>query len=314
MTPVNEDRFTEFAADYALGLLEGEELEDFERHLAAGCAACELELAAMDAVGDALAYSVAPRLAPAPLRDRVLAAVAADLAAENAAAALPSLATGPAVPPGSMSAGAVAGQPLYRGQPTVAPTYEPAPAVWPPRREIVTEKKPSFWGRLAPALAFAGILASALTGFMAYRSNVQLAHLRADLERLQAENQALARVMDVVQSDRLRLIALGGTENAPGSSGRVLWSPDAKKAVLYASGLPRPPAGKDYQLWVIEGQTPRSEGVFPVDAQGRATHVLPEVPAPGNVGAFAVTLEPAGGVPQPTGAMVLLGAVPTQVN
>jgi anti-sigma-K factor RskA len=318
MKPVNEDRFTEFAADYALGLLEGEELEDFERHLAAGCAACEQELAAMDAVGDALAYSIEPVPPPAPLRDRVLAAVDADLAAESAAAALPSLATAPGRP-ASMSARepaiAPAGQPLYRGQPTVAPTYEPAPAAWPPRGPVVvSERKPSFWQRLAPAVAFAGILATALSGFMAYRSNLQIRHMRSDLERLQAENQALARVMDVVQSDRLRLIALGGTEHAPQSSGRVLWSPDAKKAVLYASGLPRPPAGRDYQLWVIEGQTPRSEGVFPVDAQGRATHVLPEVPAPGGVGAFAVTLEPAGGVPQPTGDMVLLGAVPAQVN
>ena len=311
MRPVSDDRFTEFAADYALGLLEGEELEDFERHLAAGCAACERELAAMDAVGDALAYSLAPVPAPAPLRDRVLAAVEADLAAEATAAELPSLTPAP-MP--SMSDGVTPGLPLYRNQPTVAPTYEPAPAAWPPQREIVTERKPSLWGRLAPALAFAGILASALAGFMAYRSNTQLTLLKADLERLQAENQALSRVMEVVESDRLRLIALGGTEHAPASSGRVLWSPDAKKAVLYASGLPRPPAGRDYQLWVIEGQTPRSEGVFPVDAQGRATHVLPEVPAPGGVGAFAVTLEPAGGVAQPTGNMVLLGAVEAQVN
>ena len=309
--PGNEDRFMELAPDYALGLLEGEELEEFERHLAAGCAACERELASMDAVGDALAYSIASMPVPAPLRDRVLAAVDADLAAESSAAMLPSLAP-PLVP--SMADGARAGQPLYRNQPTVTPTYEPAPAPWPPRHEIVTEKRPTFWSRLAPAVAFAGILATALTGFMAYRSNVQLARMRSDLERLQAENQALARVMDVVQSDRLRLVALGGTESAPGSQGRVLWSPDSRKAVFYASGLARPPAGKDYQLWVIEGQTPRSEGVFPVDAQGRAVHVLPEVPVPGGVGAFAVTLEPAGGVPQPTGAMVLLGAVPAQVN
>ena len=316
---MNEDRFTEFAADYALGLLEGEELDDFERHLAAGCAACERELATMDAVGDALAYS-APAVPVAPaLRDRVLAAVEADRAAEATAAALPGIApvpapTSPAGTAPSMIDGPAAGQGLYRGQPTATPTYEPSPAPWPPRREIVAEKKPSLWGRLAPALAFAGVLASALTGFMAYRANTQLALLRTDLERLQAENQALTRVMEVVQSDRLRLIALGGTADAPQSSGRVLWSPDAKKAVLYASGLARPPAGKDYQLWVIEGGTPRSEGVFPVDAQGRATHVLPEVPAAGNVGAFAVTIEPAGGVPQPTGAMVLLGAVPAQSN
>jgi anti-sigma-K factor RskA len=312
MMPGNEDRFMELAPDYALGLLEGEELEDFERHLAAGCAACERELASMDAVGDALAYSIPAVPVPAPLRDRVLAAVDADLAAETSAAMLPSLAPSP---PPSMSDGARAGQPLYPNQPTVAPTYEPAPAPWPPRREVLIEKGLSFWSRLAPAVAFAGILATALSGYLAYRSNVQLTHMRADLERLQAENQALARVMDVVQSDRLRLVALGGTESSPKSQGRVLWSPDSRKAVFYASGLPRPPAGKDYQLWVIEGKTPRSEGVFPVDAQGRALHVLPEVPVPGGVGAFAVTLEPAGGVPQPTpGAMVLLGAVPAQVN
>ena len=42
---MNRDGFTDLAPDYALGLLEGEELDAFERHLAAGCAACERELA-----------------------------------------------------------------------------------------------------------------------------------------------------------------------------------------------------------------------------------------------------------------------------
>ena len=64
---------------------------------------------------------------------------------------------------------------------------------------------------------------------------------------------------------------------------------------------------------MIEGSTPRSEGVFPVDERGQARHVLPEVPGAEGVGAFAVTLEPAGGVPAPTGPMVLLGSV-SQVN
>jgi hypothetical protein len=49
--------------------------------------------------------------------------------------------------------------------------------------------------------------------------------------------------------------------------------------------------------------------VFPVDDKGQAQHVLPELPAPGGVGAFAVTLEPAGGLPAPSGQMYLLGAV-----
>ena len=76
--------------------------------------------------------------------------------------------------------------------------------------------------------------------------------------------------------------------------------------MFYASKLPAPPAGKDYQLWVIAGSTPKSAGVFPVDDKGGAVHVLPEVPDPTGVNAFAVTLEPAGGLPQPSGPMVLL--------
>jgi anti-sigma-K factor RskA len=97
---------------------------------------------------------------------------------------------------------------------------------------------------------------------------------------------------------------------APASEGRVLWSPDSRKAVFYARGLPRPPAGKDYQLWLIAGSTPQSEGVFPVDEQGQATHVLPDLPDPANVTAFGVTLEPAGGRPQPGGPLYLVGTVP----
>jgi anti-sigma-K factor RskA len=195
-------------------------------------------------------------------------------------------------------------------------TYSPAP--WPPPERAAPApapaKGPGFWGRLAPALAFAGVLAAALTGVYAYKLRQQLTLVRSDLERVQAENQELARVMDVVGSPRLRVIALGGQKPAPASEGHVLWSPDSKKAVLYAYRLPKPPAGKDYQLWVIAGGTPRSEGVFPVDERGQATHVLPDVPDPAAVGAFAITLEPAGGLPQPSGEIFLAGGVSGKVN
>ncbi len=335
---MNEDRFTELAPDYALGLLEGEELEEFERHIAAGCQACDRDLAGMDAVGDALAYSIPVTTVPAHLRDRVLAAVELDLSDEVARAEKSALekaiagtaadrrapgadgAVGAAGADGAAGASGAAprpspGTPWRPGVPEIKPTYEPSPAPWPPRKvEAVAPPKPGIWQRLAPALAFAGVLAAALSGAYAYRLQGQLALVRADLERVTLENQELARVMDVVHSPKLRVVALGGLKPAPGSEARVLWSPEEKKAVFYAYGLPRPPAGKDYQLWVIEGQTPKSEGVFPVDDQGRATHVLPEVPDARSIGAFAVTLEPAGGVPQPTGDMYLLGAVTQRVN
>ena len=195
-------------------------------------------------------------------------------------------------------------------------TYSPAP--WPPpdlsAPTSPEPKGPGFWGRLAPALAVVGVLAAALLGVYAYQLRRQLTLVRSDLERVTAESQEFARVMDVVGSPRLRVIALGGQTAAPKSEGRVLWSPESKKAVFYAYGLPKPPAGKDYQLWVIEGGTPRSEGVFPVDERGQATHVLPDVPDPAGVGAFAVTLEPAGGLAQPSGEIFLAGGVTEKVN
>ena len=304
---MDQDRFIELAPDYALGLLEGEELEQFEAHLASGCEACELELARMDAVGDALAYAAPLVPAPAALRDRVLLAVDADLAATKRESA-------PVAPPRNAPAPAPApARPAAPARPDASPpTYSPGP--WPPERAAApAPKKGGFFSGLAPALAFASVLVAALSGFYALKLRQQLTLVRADLERVQAENQELARVMDVVGSPHLRLVALGGQAGATNADGRVLWAPEDKKAVLYATGLPKPPAGKDYQLWVIEGSMPRSEGVFPVDAQGAARHVLPEVPAAGGVGAFAVTLEPAGGVPAPTGPMVLLGNV-SQVN
>jgi hypothetical protein len=241
-------------------------------------------------------------LVPAPeaLRDRVLLAVEADLASSQ-----------------REQAGAVA--PVAVAPPSMGdaprPKYSPGP--WPaehPGTPAAAARGRGFFGGMAPALAFAAILVAVVSGAYALKLRGQLALVKSDLERVQAENQELARVMDVVGSPRLRVIALGGQPPATGSAGRVLWSPDAKKAVFYAYGLPRPPAGKDYQLWVIEGATPRSEGVFPVDARGQAQHVLPEVPEAATVGAFAVTLEPAGGLPQPSGQMVLLGAVNPKVD
>jgi anti-sigma-K factor RskA len=62
-----------------------------------------------------------------------------------------------------------------------------------------------------------------------------------------------------------------------------------------------------YQLWVVTAQAPVSAGLLTPDAQKRgdvqhtARHSQPV--------AMAVTIEPAGGVPAPTGARYLVGTV-----
>jgi anti-sigma-K factor RskA len=87
----------------------------------------------------------------------------------------------------------------------------------------------------------------------------------------------------------------------------MMWHATAG-GVFVATGLPAPPAGKAYQLWAIAGgNAPVSAGVFTVDASGTGSLAVRPLPGVSTVSAFAVTLEPAGGLPAPSGAMYLLG-------
>src|SRR5436309_1298331 len=89
-------------------------------------------------------------------------------------------------------------------------------------------------------------------------------------------------------------------------AGKILWNPGEKKALFYASNLPAPPNGKTYQLWVIAQNKPFDAGTFAVDSSGNGFLKIDSLSEDDKAQKFAVTLEPAGGVPQPTGETHLL--------
>lgn len=66
------------AALYALGALEGDEAREFEEHLLAGCAACEAELRAFEAVAGDLGMAAPEAEPPASVRERLLALVSGE--------------------------------------------------------------------------------------------------------------------------------------------------------------------------------------------------------------------------------------------
>jgi len=114
---------------------------------------------------------------------------------------------------------------------------------------------------------------------------------------------AVMNAPDMVQ------IALKAQPDAPGSSARVFMS--AKKGmVLSAEHLPALQAGRTYQLWVVTKRAPVGVGTFTVQADGSVIGVMPLSPeATIDPVAVAVTIEPEGGVPAPTGPKVLVGMV-----
>jgi anti-sigma-K factor RskA len=82
--------------------------------------------------------------------------------------------------------------------------------------------------------------------------------------------------------------------------GKVFLNP-ARGVLLLASNLPPAPEGKIYEMWVIPAAgNPVPAGLFQTDPNGTAVH-LQEGPVDlAATGAVAVTLEAAGGAPQPT--------------
>lgn len=246
---------------YALGALEGEELQALAAHLATGCPTCAAELAALQADCGLLAESAEPIEPPAGARERLLAAVAAP------ATALPR-----------------------------RPRWLPAAAAV----AVLLLGASSWWGLRQQSRA------AALEAERA-RLAGELSAAQARLALVEAERAEMVRQLSIVGGTDLRQVQLAGLEGAPGAAGRAFVDARSRRALFYASGLPALPADRSYQLWMIAGGTPVPAGVFTPGTRGEARLVVDRVPEVDTIDAWAVTVEPAGGLPAPSGPMVLRG-------
>jgi anti-sigma-K factor RskA len=114
--------------------------------------------------------------------------------------------------------------------------------------------------------------------------------------------------MAIISAPGMRPVALAALKDAPGARGYTFVDPRTSRAVFVAANLPQLAADKTYELWFIADGKPVPAGTFGVDPGGRSGTVEVGGVAPiDRIQAWAVTVEPRGGVPQPTGAMVLKG-------
>lgn len=141
------------------------------------------------------------------------------------------------------------------------------------------------------------------------------------LEReLNLKNQTITELTQQVQQKEALLSVLGardvdvvilnGQQVNPDGYGKIIWDPKGNRAILQVSNLPPVPKDKEYQLWAIKGKKPVSAGVFAVHAVNQPAFFKVSQLAgvsQSSLSAFAITLEPKGGVPQPTGKMYLMG-------
>jgi len=133
---------------------------------------------------------------------------------------------------------------------------------------------------LAAVSAAAAVVALAL-GLWAVRLSGDLDEARSSL--------------DVLADPDARTVALQA------GRGRLVVDPDGR-AVLVLNGLGRAPAGKTYEVWVVEGDVPAPAGLFPGSSGAELVDVEGTVDE-GDV--VAVTVEDAGGAEQPTPPLVV---------
>ena len=188
---------------------------------------------------------------------------------------------------------------IAAARPRRAEAAVPPPAMPRLRRSVWTV----VWsGAMAAGIAAIAVGLAVSTGYERRLQQLaqEAAALRQELERQQT-------VVAILRDPATQVVALAGQAPSPEARGRMLWHATAG-GIFVTAGLPAPPSGKTYQLWAIVAKNPPvPAGVFTVDAKGTGSLRVPPLPGVSRVDVFAVTLEPAGGLPAPTGAMYLVG-------
>jgi hypothetical protein len=266
----------------ALGALDGDEAAAVHAHLRE-CAECRDELASLREAAASLAYAV-PVAPMEPgrsgrLRARLLARAAAD--ADGS----------PRVP---------------APEPASAPREEPG--VIPITRARSRPALPAWLAAAAAVVLLIGV------GTYAARLKGRYDALGEQYAALTGERDQLARgiarrdsTLAALSGPGVKVIELASTQRrAP--SGRMFWDPGTARWTFFAHNLPQLRAGRDYQLWLITPAGPVSAGVFKPAPGGQAT-VQATYPLPRDqLRAVAVTEEPEGGLPAPSGQPLIVGA------
>lgn len=276
----HSERFEELCAAYVLNALEADERSEFET-LLEGASEEEMQLYyALQSAANQMAFT-APRVQPPE---------------------------------------AVINQILKKVK-SGAPAAEAAAASDPP-----TSGKDQGFSRamLAMAASFALLLITLALVFYSFNLNTQLnnqeeiiANQQAQITELRNNVHRKEEMLSILEARTIDMIIMSGMEVNPDGYGKVIWDPEKQQALLQVANLPAVPAGKDYQLWLIKNNKPIPSGVFAVNDPSKDSFFKIEHLADADkqsANAFAITLEPEGGVQQPTGKMYLLGNVRPNTN
>lgn len=305
----HEEAFSELAA-VALDSASADVADAVRAH-ASACPECGPELAVMEETVAALGeLAPAARVNPgrsAGIRSRLL--VRARNERESQSAPVP----GP--PDLARGVASLTGQ-GHRATPAaqraVADSRRPTPAT-PLLQPVRAAPAPSRmnWYAMAATLAF--VLTGAQLMRVTRDRNVMQSQLAAvDTSQPKSDSMASAlsekeAMIQAMAGPDVKVVALVD-KSAPQPLGRMFWNRATNDWTMVTYGLPAPKPGKTYQVWLVTDKAKISAGTFRPDSQGRMVMHANYALARDALRAVAITEEPDGGMPAPTGPMVVAGS------
>lgn len=283
---MDREEFRQLCTEYSAGILQGEELRRFEEYLRTASEAELTEFVEFVSTASMLPLALERQAPPARVKEQLMQKIQLSARAHESA---------------------------ERRTATFTATVPPPLKHPEPRRSWLP------FGVTAVFLIM-------VIGFSIYVSNLMgtIEQQNTNLVTVQREKQQLAtqlvelkdeltrkeELLKVISSKRIEVTFMGGQKINPVGYGKIIWDPEKGTAILQVSNLPAVPKDKDYQLWVIKDKKPISAGVFAVRDSAPSFFKIENlaVTNPKEIAAFAVTLEPKGGVPAPTGDMYILGS------
>ena len=321
---------------YAAGALDRTERQALEAHLLAGCQSCRSALKDYQSVASLLPFGLSPMQAPRALKSKIMAARNPDPMEVDSLlkdSSRPSLEPGewmnhlfpPIAPARSRSLPWVIGVASvllisvggYFIWTTMAQLSEDTLKIQ--RLEATIEDQSA---RLASLKRDLGLRDRSLAEMQvnaqrkendALELKSQLLDREVELETVREQLNAAIRgkapqdeFAALLRRPDAKVVSLAASDKAKGASAVLLYNPVTQKVWLYSANLPECPTGTAYQLWAID-QRPISVGTFHIDAGEMAHLLVKRLPDFEKASRFAVSLEPAGGRPQPTGPIYLAG-------
>jgi hypothetical protein len=321
---------------YAAGALDRAERQALEAHLLSGCQSCHSALKEYQSVASLLPFGLSPMQAPRALKSKIMAARGQDQMAVDGLlkdSGRPSLEPGewmnhlfpPIAPARSLSL------PWAIGVASVLLISLGGYFAWTYTKRVSEDTLKI--QQLEAAVQDQSAKIASLKRDLSLRDR-STAELQVDVQRkmndvIELKSQLMEREVELettreqltaatrgkVPQDEFatllrrpdaKVVTLAASDMAKGASGVLLYNPVTQKIWLYSANLPECPAGTAYQLWAID-QKPVSVGTFHI-AGGEMAHLLVKrLPDFEKTRKFAVSLEPTGGRPQPSGPIYLVG-------